>query len=224
MALVTGAFPYDVDNLLGGATRILYAPSTQAIPVDISSVIDMTSPYAPKAGWLDFGATKESFSYSRGFDVEGWEIQQVAGAILEEVTDITRTLSLSAAELRKEVLQIMEEAPAPTAVASGANKSAQDKISFGAFTTTTKYRMAFISRRHTGSGLVTEPGGATRGRFVMGAGYNVQATADEIELEQNKGELSAVGLTFKLFPEPGQTSTTSHGAWLLEATGTISAV
>src|SRR5262245_38319560 len=101
MALVAGAFPYDIDNLLGGAVRILYAPSTQAIPSTggIADVIEMVGPnYAAKTGWIDLGATKESFSYTRGFDVEGWEIQQTAGNVIEEISDITRSVSVSIAE------------------------------------------------------------------------------------------------------------------------------
>jgi hypothetical protein len=81
--------------------------------------------------------------------------------------------------------------------------------------------MAFISRRHTSSGLVTEPGGATRGRFVMGAGYDVQMTADSAELSQGKGELSAFGITFKFFPHAGGTAGQEYGLWALEDTGTI---
>src|SRR4051794_35345320 len=109
MAQVTGAFPYDIDNLLGGAVRVLYAPTTAALPADISDVIDMTTPYAPVTPWKDFGATKESFTYTRGFDTEGLEIQQVPGAILEDITDLSRTITVSVAELRDELLQIMEQ-------------------------------------------------------------------------------------------------------------------
>jgi hypothetical protein len=108
MALVTGAFPYDIDHLLGGAVRVLYAPTSVAIPTGINSVIDMVSPYAAKTGWLEFGATKEAFSYSRAFEVQGYEIQQLAGNVLEEISSITRQVTLSAAEIRKEVLAIME--------------------------------------------------------------------------------------------------------------------
>jgi hypothetical protein len=222
MAQVTGAFPYDIDNLLGGAVRILYADPTvvTAVPSDISQVIDMVAPYTPKTNWKDFGATKESFTYSRGFDTSGWEIQQVAGSILEEVSDITRTVQLSMAEVTQETMKIFDQGVAGT-VAAAAGKSAQKVVKFGSFKTPDKVRVAFVSRRHTGSGLVTEPGGTTRGRFVMGVGYSCALTADSIDMEQNKGDLTAVGLTFRLFPESGQTVGQEHGAWFLEDAGTI---
>ena len=95
MAVKQGAFPYDIDNLLGGAVRILFADleeaSPPAIPDSIDDVVAMSYPYAPKTGWLDLGATKESFTYSRGFETEGWEIQQEQGNVIEEVTSISRT-------------------------------------------------------------------------------------------------------------------------------------
>lgn len=222
MPAVTGAFPYNVDNLLGGAVRILYAPTTVAIPDSIDDVIAMVSPYAPKTGWIDFGATKEAFSYSRSFDTAGYEIQQVPGAILEDITDLTRQVSVSVAELTPETLAIIEQGTIATDVAAAAGIGAQDVVKFGSFLSVDQYRIAFISRRHKGSGLVTEPDGTTtRGRFVMGVGYRCQMTADEVSLEGTKGELSAAALTFKFFPESGQTYGQEFGAWFMEAAGTI---
>jgi|SRR5262245_29031517 len=232
MALVAGAFPYDIDNLLGGAVRILYAPTTQAIPADISSVIQMVGPsYTAKTGWTDLGATKESFSYTRGFDVEGWEIQQTAGNVIEEISDITRSVSVSIAEFTVEMLKIIEGdsgvISAVTAVGGPAAtaKGAQDKLAFGSFRSLSRYRVAFISQRARASGEVTEAANANakRGRFVMGVGYSAQLSADEIEMEQAKGELTAAGTGFTFFPEGGQTQGSEYGAWFLEDAGTIAA-
>jgi sucrose-6-phosphate hydrolase SacC (GH32 family) len=216
MPAVTGAFPYNVDNLLGGAVRILYAPVSVAIPASIADVIDTVAPYAPKTGWIDFGATKEAFSYSRAFDVSGYEIQQVPGAVLEDITDLTRTVTLSVAELTDKTLQILEEGTIATDVATGTGLGAQDVVKFGSFLSVTQYRVAFISRRHKGSGTVNEGSGVLRGRFFMGAGYRCQMTADEVSLEGTKGELAAASLTFKFFPESGETSGQEYGAWFME--------
>jgi|tagenome__1003787_1003787.scaffolds.fasta_scaffold20700672_3 hypothetical protein len=222
MAQVTGAFPYDIDNLLGGAVRVLYAPTTVAAPTNIFDVIGMVSPYAPKTGWVDFGATKESFTYTRGFDTEGFEIQQVPGAILEDITDLSRTIAVSVAELRPELLQIIEQGSTPTTSAAATGKGAQSIIKYGSFNSVSQYRIAWVSRRHQGSGLVTEPGATiTRGRFFMGVGYRCQITADEIEYEGAKGELTGLGLSFKLFPEPGGVYGEEYGFWASEASGTI---
>jgi hypothetical protein len=216
MPAITGAFPYNVDNLLGGAVRILYAPTTVAIPASIADVIDMATPYAPKTGWIDFGATKEAFSYGRSFDTSGYEIQQVPGSVLEDITDLSRTITVSAAEMTPEILKIVEQGVIATDVAAGTASGAQDVVKFGSFLSVDQYRIAFISRRHTGSGTVAESGSVTRGRFFMGVGYRCQMTADEVALEGTKGELSAASLTFKFFPESGQTYGQEFGAWFME--------
>lgn len=216
MAPVTGAFPYDIDNLLGGAVRVLYAPVTTALPDDIADVIAMTTPYAPMTGWKDFGATKESFTYTRGFSTEGLEIQQVPGAILEDITDLSRTITVSVAELRDELLAMVEQGTVGTDVAPATGAGGQDIVKFGAFNSVTQYRIAWVSRRHQGSGTVAEGAGVVRGRFFMGVGYRCQITADEISFEGAKGELTGLGLTFKLFPEPGQTFGQEYGLWASE--------
>jgi hypothetical protein len=216
MAQVTGAFPYDIDNLVGGAVRVLYAPVSAPLPADIGDVIDMTTPYAPATPWVDFGATKESFTYTRGFDVEGFEIQQVPGAILEDITDLSRTIAVSVAELRPNLLAMIEQGTEATDVAAGTGAGAQDIVKFGSFNSVTQYRIAWISRRHQGSGTVAESASITRGRFFMGVGYRCQITADEIEYEGGKGELTGLGLSFKLFPEPGQTYGQEYGLWASE--------
>lgn len=222
---VTGAFPYDIENLLGGAVRFLYAPDTEDIPTKINDVIDMVAPYAPNGDWVDIGATKESFTYTRGFDTEGWEIQQVAGNVIEEITEITRSIEVSVAEFTTDILKILEgDTGDIDAVAAAANVGAQSVLRFGSFSSLTQYRIAFISRRAKASGIVTEPGGATRGRFFMGAGYRAQLSADEIEMEQEKGNLTGTGVGFTLFPEDGEDAGEEYGIWADEAAGTIAGV
>lgn len=39
--------PYDINNLVAGAVRVLYAPTSEPVPVDIADIIAMTDPYAP---------------------------------------------------------------------------------------------------------------------------------------------------------------------------------
>lgn len=224
MALVGFPFPYDINNLLSGAVSVLYAdPAVATIPDDISDVIAMVPPYASKTNWTYLGATREAFSYTRGFDSEGLEIQQSQSAILEEVTNINRAITLSMAEFNPFGFQLMENAPSVATVAASAGQGAQKRIAFGNFASIKRYRFAFISRRPQGAGLVTMPTGLTRGRFVMGVAYQAQLQADEITMEQGKGTLTAVELAFGLFPETtiAQPEGQEVGAWFLEDTGTI---
>ena len=104
MAQVTGAFQYDIDHLLGGRARVLFAPTTEPLPGDISDLVDMTSPYAVNGSWEDLGATRDAASYSRSIGTEGYEIQQATGLVLEEITEVSRQLQVSIAEIKPEHL------------------------------------------------------------------------------------------------------------------------
>jgi hypothetical protein len=225
MALTGAPFPYDIENLLGGAVRILWAPAAgtgaASVPDSMADVIDMEDPYAAVTPWADLGATKESFTYSRGFDTSGYEIQQVAGNVIEEITDITRSIEISYADFRPEHLQMIENAPAVADVAAAAGASAQKKVAFGAFSSPVQYRFAFVSMRPRQSGTVEESGGKIRGRFFMGVAYLAQVAADEISFEQAKGELTGAGVTFQMFPQGGQPTGEEWGAWYDELAGTI---
>lgn len=217
--------PWDVNQLLGGATRILRAPLSEPVPADISEIIGMEDPYDPVGTWVDFGATREGASYNRSIDEEGLEIQQVTGAVLTEITEVVRTVNLSIAEIKAEHLQIIEEAPAVDAVAAAAFKSAQQKVAFGSINDLTQYRIAFIAQRNRQSGEVTESDGTTvRGRLVCGVLYRAQITADDVEVPLEKGELAHAPVAFQGFPEPGQPENQDFGAWFTEDAGTIAAV
>ena len=226
MALTGAPFPYDINQLLGGAVRILYGPAAGATPVPVPDSMDdvfaMVSPYAAKAPWVDLGATKESFTYSRGFDTSGYEIQQVAGNVIEEITDITRSIEISFADFRPEHMAMIENAPGVATVAAAAGSGAQKRVGFGSFSSPVQYRFAFVAQRPRQAGLVVEPaGGRERGRFFMGVAYLAQVAADEISFEQGKGELTGAGVTFTMFPESGQPTGQEYGAWFDETAGTI---
>lgn len=221
MPLTGFPFPYDLNNLLSGAVRVLRAPTSVDVPVDESDIFSPVSPYAAATGWADVGATRENFGYSRGFDTEGLEIQQVAGNILEEITNISRSINFSQAEWSPTHFQAMEGAPSVATIAAAAGSPAQKRVAFGSFASLSRERFAFVSMRPRASGVVTEPGGLTRGRFVVGVAYSAQMAADEISMEQGKGELTAVELSFSLFPEAGQPVNQEWGAWILEEAGTI---
>jgi hypothetical protein len=223
MALTGAPFPYDKDHLLGGAVRILYAPTTVAVPAKMEDVFGITSPYAAVSGtnstWQDLGQTKDSFSYSRGFDVTGWEIQQLAGNVVEELTDMERTITVSVASLNPTTLKMIENAP-NVATITQASKPDQKKVAFGSFSSLERYRFAFVSRRPKAAGVVTETAGAiSRGRYFMGVAYEAQLSAESVDFEQAKGELSAINLSFTLFPASGQPSGEEYGAWYDEQAG-----
>lgn len=231
-------FPYDLANLLGGATRVVWAPISVALPAQpkdiFKQVVGSTAPpYALKTGWKEFGANRDAFAYNRAIEVGAYTIQNVSGNILEEPTNTVRTARVSIAEINPETLKIIEEgtdAAAVTASAAAAvetaKTSAYSGVAFGAIPELTQYRIAFISRRAKQAGIVTEgAAGPTRGRFMVGVGYRCQLTADNVELQEAKGELSAATVTFHFFPDPDASVSagSEFGIWWDEQAGTIPA-
>lgn len=285
-----GAFPYDLNHLLGGATRVLYAPITADVPDGPSDIFQQTYPYNPIGGayvaadvasgagsftvndgsslpasgslytilqgsgsdditftrsgntitvtgssltedlpegtfvhtangWRDFGATREAFNYGRNVAAQGQQIQQVSADVLEEVTDVQRTAAVSIAEIRPELLAIIEEGSISTA-----ESETYDVVSFGTIHELTQYRIAFVARRNKQSGIVTETSTSkSRGRFVVGLGFRTQLSADNVQMGMAKGELASATVTFRFFPETSgvQTEGTEFGQWFIERERTI---
>lgn len=223
MTPVTGVLPYDLANLLGGAARVLVSDDSTAlpaVPTTIKDVIDCVSPYAPKTGWVDFGATGEGTSYSRDMDSDGYEIQQSTGMVFEEITDISRTLTVDVAEITPEHVAMVENTDSLGTVAAATGAVAQKSVKFGSFTSLATRRVAFIAQRHPNSGIVDE-GSIERGRFVMLCLYSVSIAADESEMTVEKGSLATLPITFEAFPESGQLQGEEYGTWLMEDAGTI---
>lgn len=221
MAVIQGAFPYDLDHILGGRARVLFAETSQALPTKLNDIINIQTPYAPAAGWTDFGATSEGSSYNRDMDSEGWEIEQATGAIFEEITEVNRSLDITMAEVKPETLQILENAPSISSIAAVAGtNTAQKAVKFGGFTVVARKRVAFIAQRNIGSGKIVE---ATleRGRFVAGVLYNVGIAAEAAEVGFEKGNITGMPVTFSSSPESGQPSGQEFGTWITEDAGTI---
>lgn len=221
------AFPWNINNLLGGRIRALYAPTTVALPAGPGDIFVQTAVaapnYAPKTGWLDFGAGRDAAHYERGITVAEWEIQQAKAAVVRQVSGLVRRVQLSIAEITPELVQILEEAPAIGTIASAAGVSAQKEVGMGGIDTLSRYRIAFVSQRDPSAGKVVEPAGGNtgRGRFVVGVGWECSVSADAVQLEAAKATMSALTVTFDFFPVSGQTDAKAYGAWWFEQAGTI---
>ena len=225
MALVKGTFPYDLTNLLGGRVRVLISKidtAPVAIPVKINDIIKLSSPYEAAAKWTDVGAARDAASYSRGFSSEGWEIQQVNSAVLEDITGTARSVSLSLGEVRQDLLELLEQSPGAETIAKGVGQSPQKAVPFGNFTDLTRWRVAFIAQRKQKSGIVKEKtGGKERGRFVAITINEATISADETGIEFDKGSMSHVPLTFNAFAAAGEEEGEEFGRWILEEAGEV---
>lgn len=215
-------FPYDVNELLGGRARILTAPTSVAIPDDISDIINMTSSYAPKTGWIDLGATGGPAQYSRNLTTAGYNIQQSTSAVLEEVSDVTRTFAFPAAEINTASLALLEGSDVIESVATASGVGAQDRLRFGTIVELAAQRIAIIGVRKESQGTVSESGGVTRGRLVALVGFNCTITADNSQLSLAEGEMATVPLSFTLNSDEDSTDTgEEYGMWLFEDAGTV---
>lgn len=219
--------PFNINNLLAGACRVLRAPTTVAVPTDLSSIIALTGAAAPAAGWIDIGGTGDSSSYERELESEDYEIENRSGVVLSEITSTQRTFSTTFAEITPEHLQIVEEAPVIATVAAVASsagvtsKSAQKIVRGGSIDELSRHRIAFIARRKKSQALVTEPGGATRGAAVAGVLLNTSLTADSVDLEFAKGSLTGVEVSFQAFPDPAGAAGSDGVMWIFEQPGVM---
>lgn len=221
---MSNLFPNTVGKLVDGPVRALIGrvagATPAAVPTNISDIIAMVSPYAPKTGWTDLGATTDAASYGRGMDSAAYEIQQEQQSVFSKITAVNRSFTIPLAEIQEQNMQMIEEGGAITAITSGVGKGAQQKAPFGGIVSLTQYRVAFIAMRDPGmAGLVTEPtGGITRGPFVAVVGYRATLAAADSNMDIARGSLSSRAVTYTLYPEPTITVTNENtGAFFFEA-------
>lgn len=224
MARVGGRFPYDRANALAGLARVLWAPTTIAVPTGlvIASVADASGEYLPVTGWNDFGLATDAPTYTHAKEEAELDYQQ-GGALFRSIASINRQFTASVAEIASDTMQIVENSTATEAVAAAAGKSAATKLHIGRYSSMTSYRVALISYRPDGAGAVVEPApsGATRPPLVQLVLPLVTLAAEDTDMEFDAGEPVAAEITFTAQDVPGNTAGRQHGFWYFEAAGTI---
>lgn len=215
-----------LNELLKGPCNVLYAdPEETANPANLADIFKPDgAPYDLKEGWEVFGATTAGTAYSRQFQTTGYQIEQMTGNVEEDVTDVVRSVSLTAGEISPEILQIMEQAKDIDSVAKAKGRSAESQVKIGSVESLKSYLIAFVAKRFPGHGAdVTESGGTVRGGFVAGVLLRAKLTGDQAQLALAKGQLAGVGLTLQAYPDSTQAEGEEHGLWIVEETGTIEA-
>lgn len=225
MAMHGGKTPYDEAGALTGPARVVYAPTTVAVPVDlwdvVAAVADGSGEYPLKTGWLDFGLAADAPSYTHGRESSGLDYEQPTGQLFQQITDISRALTVNVAHIDDRTLQIVENSGAATTITAAANESAQKKINVGLYTQLTVWRVAMISFRPSGAAVVTEPGGATRPPAVARIIPRCVISSDDTEITIPKGDPAAGAVTFTAESEPTAPAGGEHGFWIVEQAGTI---
>jgi hypothetical protein len=216
--------PWNIMNLIAGASRVVLAPTTEDVAESIQDVVAMVKPYALAGTYFDLGAGTEANEYSRSFESEGLEIQQETGDVMTDITDVGRTMSVSMAEFDPDHVKVIEEAQTVETIAAGAGTSAQQAVPIGSFEDLTPYRAVLLGVRKKPSGIVEEPDGTERGRLLGVALNRVTLAAEEASMAWEKGSLVAANVVFESFPESGLPSDEAYGRWLFEDAGVIAAV
>lgn len=212
----------EITDLVSGACRVLLAPIAEVIPAGIEDFMLMEDPYTLQGEYFDFGATTGPTETSRSIESEGLGIEQRQGNVVEDITDVSRGLTVPMAGISAENLQIFENASAIGTIAAAVGVSAQKSVKFGSFSEATEYRAVIIGRRPKVAGLVTESDTTTvRGRLIARVLYRVSLTADESSFSIGKGQLASAEVGFTAKPEPGEDPDEAHGTWLLEDSGSI---
>jgi hypothetical protein len=220
--------PYDLKDLLSGSPRVVVAPITVDVPEDPTDILQTIAPYTLKPGWRNIGAAKESTTLSTDEESEELRIQNETGAVIEEITETNRTLEISIASLNVANLQLIEETSQAEIIAASAagapdatKKRSWTRVPVGSYQDHAPMRIAFIARRSRQVATVTEPGGATRGPWVMYAGFRATLAAEERSMEMEQGELTHVPVTLRFFPEPDRPEGEEYADWLIEDPGVI---
>lgn len=218
-------FPYDINKIATGPARVMYAPTTVAVPTKLSNLFLQKAPYTAATGWLNAGATTGPTVIGRTFATAGLNIQQSTSTILDEITDVSRTVTIPIGQLDSALLAVMEQSGGVTTVAAGTGiDSGQTKVPFGTITDLGTYRVAVIYQFKKSQGIVIEPTTlAERGRFAAWVGYFAKLTADNVQVSVGENEIVGGSLAFKLEDESTVTAAgTEQGFWIYEtAAGTL---
>lgn len=225
MARTGGRYPVDKLNALEGTTRILTAPTTVAVPTGlvIASVATALGEYPPITGFVDLGLSANAPTYTHGKDEGTLEYQQT-GVLFRKITSIDRSFTCNVAEIEPENMKIPENSTLTAAVAAGAGLSAANKLFIGRYSSMAVRRVALISYRPDGAGVVTEPAPSpygTRPPLVQLMLPLCVLAAEDTDMEFEAGEPVSADVTFTVQDDQTLGAGKEHGFWYFESAGTI---
>lgn len=217
-------FPYQIANLTVGPITAMVATveAVSSFPTKLQDVLQTYSPYTAVSPFFRFGAGVNPGSYSTGNTQSDLTIEQDTEPVDTEVTAVNRSIQINMAEFSPQALAIVEQSPGVEVVAAQAGVAvAQDAVPFGSYSDLDHYRVVLLARRKKKWGVVTEPGGATRGRILGAFLYSATITGDAKTAQFAKGSLASMDVTFQAYPDDAAPGGSDHGRWLSERAGTI---
>jgi hypothetical protein len=217
-------FPYQIANLTVGPITAMVATveAVASFPTKLQDVLQTYSPYTAVSPFFRFGAGVNPGSYSTGNTQSDLTIEQDTEPVDTEVTAVNRSIQINMAEFSPQALAIVEQSPGVELVAAQAGVAvAQDAVPFGSYSDLDHYRVVLLARRKKKWGIVTEPGGATRGRILGAFLYSATITGDAKTAQFAKGSLASMDITFQAYPDAAAPGGSDHGRWLSERAGAI---
>lgn len=228
MAMHGGRTPWDEAGALAGPARVLYAPTSVAVPGDLWDIVPAVATaggeYPAKTGWVDFGLMADPPSVTHGRDSSGLDYQQPSGPLFQAITEVNRSMTVNIAHIDEVTMQIVENAAAATSIAAATGESALKKVYVGLYSNVPQWRIALVSFRPSGAGAVVEPAPSpigTRPPAVARVIPRATISSDDTEIEFPEGDPAAGDVTFTAESEPTAPAGGEHGYWIFEQAGTI---
>jgi hypothetical protein len=218
-------FPYDVNELADGPIRCMFAPIGTALPADLSDIIEQTDPYDPETGWWTSAPPPVRSTHSRNLTTAAYNIQQTTQAVRERVTEVIRTSQVNVAELRPDIVALIEESHRRRhrRGRSGVGATPRSRSATSRTSPSTAWPSSAAAARTRASSPSPAPGPRSAGGMFAFVAYRAQLSADNLQLGFAEGDLANANVTFRLYPEPGQPSGEEHGYWIFEDAGTFAA-
>lgn len=213
-------------NLAGGPAWAFHtADLTVAVPAKLDDIVALTTPYAPKTGWIFAGplsrsAMEEIFAMTEADVVTAHTNVVVA----KRVTGTSRKVRIPYQDLSPAITQLAENTPASVSIAVGAGGSgtpAQTAVDLGNVARLNRRRMAFIVERDPGVTGVFGEGGA-RGQLFGLLAYQVGLSAAGSTLSLDPDTTAERIVEFDFYPETTITDPLKeHGRYVFETGLTV---
>jgi len=190
------------EGFIRGAGRLLYAAITQAMPIQVSDIVDLTV-YNAQAGWTDLGATKTGIQISfNATGEESFDIDQVYGDIDAYPNGWSMEVATSLAEVTMNRLAFAwEQATVAVVGVVGGNEK---QTNFGTPMYYTKRKLAVLFQR---------PNGKIRA-FVL---RKAQRMPQDSTLTYAKtGEQQAIPMRFRCLPDLSVSEPTARFAFVTD--------
>lgn len=234
MALTGGRHPYDPAEALIGPFNVLIADPNDVDIADVddlysivSGIRDGSGIYQPAADWAYGGLAADAHEYDHGRETAGIEYDNVNGDLFEQVSKITRDVTVNFGSFGKFTVQIMENTTDETAIAGATNKAPQTKVGFGLYDSLREYRVALVGYRPDSStvGLVREGvAGPYRPAMYAVVFPLVRLSTDSTKLSFKKGAPVSGAVKLSSVAEPTLGAGLEHGFHVWETPGSTIAI